>query len=452
MPDAAAPEPARQTIIGLLVDVSYSMRTSLRNDTGGTMSRLDGWAAAVRKAAERDEAAERAGRDPAPAETNPARVFAYALGTRQIGPVNDLLTLLRLTDGRRADDHPDESRPFRSGDPYYELRTYAREHGLEGWSTWIENSLSDTEAATLAANLRDSPRLRRELAGALPPMTEHQIKIAQNSSPWKVVFGGPGYTYQAAKLSVDARRYNYRDRAAEAEQIVRRIASRRMTYAEILVEAVAEAAPTTLTVPELAAILTRRAAAGEIDSTLDEFLYGNTPLTAAVQEAAKRFLAEREPDRPDPHPLQGLLLLLVGIAWVVDLLETGKPKNILPPSKPKPVTTEVLFIVSDGLSTDGDPGEAIARLHRSGVTVVCCYVGATDIVDDARRLPVVEDPGWDDGARQLFDCASLVPDGTYREHLREKGWHIPEGSRLFFQANHSSVLAEISELVLRQNP
>ena len=83
------------------------------------------------------------------------------------------------------------------------------------------------------------------------------------------------------------------------------------------------------------------------------------------------------------------------------------------------------------------------------MTVVCCYVGATDIVDHARRLPTTPSLSWEPGARQMFGYASPVPDGIYRDYLREKGWDIPDGSRMFFQANHSEVLAQIAELIMR---
>jgi hypothetical protein len=49
----------------------------------------------------------------------------------------------------------------------------------------------------------------------------------------------------------------------------------------------------------------------------------------------------------------------------------------------------------------------------------------------------------------MFEGASVVPEGQYLGYLREKGWRVPDDAKLFFQVNHSAVLLEIAEMVLR---
>lgn len=76
--DHRASTPQIPAVVGLLVDVSASMRASLRNETGGASSRLDGWAEALRKAA-----ARAAGGDASETAGPPVRVFAYAVGVQK---------------------------------------------------------------------------------------------------------------------------------------------------------------------------------------------------------------------------------------------------------------------------------------------------------------------------------------------------------------------------------
>ncbi|WP_327003481.1 hypothetical protein OHA72_51850 [Dactylosporangium sp. NBC_01737] len=58
------------------------------------------------------------------------------------------------------------------------------------------------------------------------------------------------------------------------------------------------------------------------------------------------------------------------------------------------------------------------------------------------------DASWDVDARRMFGWASPVPEGRYLDYLTERGWTFPRGGRLFFQVNHSSVLAEIAQMLL----
>ncbi len=52
----------------------------------------------------------------------------------------------------------------------------------------------------------------------------------------------------------------------------------------------------------------------------------------------------------------------------------------------------LLLIISDGVSTDGDPLPIITELHEMGVLTLCCYLGEQDILN-AKRLYEVEDFG-----------------------------------------------------------
>jgi hypothetical protein len=114
-----------------------------------------------------------------------------------------------------------------------------------------------------------------------------------------------------------------------------------------------------------------------------------------------------------------------------------------------PGVTEILFVISDGESTDGEPIAEIAALRRAGTMIVSCYIGPVDAMERVRSLPAAASPNWDRGAQQLFEFASPVPRGRHRDYLQEKGWRIPDRARLFIQANHSDVLSEVAELLLK---
>ena len=57
------------------------------------------------------------------------------------------------------------------------------------------------------------------------------------------------------------------------------------------------------------------------------------------------------------------------------------------------VTQKVLFILSDGQSTDGDPRPIAEELRDLGVTIVTCFL-TSDHIDDPRRLHYEVDPSW----------------------------------------------------------
>lgn len=470
------------------------MQASLRNDTRETLSRLDGWTAALHRAAEKSQAEVRDN----PAETPSVRVFAFAFGTRQIGPVIDLLTLLRLRDkhGENGTTEPLSSPGGSTGDPYAELKRLALHHGKEGWALWARKHLDWAQATTLMANLRDSPRVQQEIATSLPNLSEREFEVADGHHWRKLISGGPFYAYRALALWLKAELSGFRAKTREAERMVRTVASRRMTFADLLEERLKDAGSTMLTIGELAGILRRLAAAGSVDSELGEFLYGYTPLTSAVQHAGQRFAAERMAARwglggrgvakpmvrwtlgewltaaraavrafPGTVRAAGRAAILAAIRAAFRAARAGPPrvravvraavrltvgrraKRIRRPVAPG--VSEILFIISDGESTDGEPIAEIAALRRAGTTIVSCYIGPGDVMERVRSLPAAASPSWDPGAQQLFKFASLVPRGRHRDYLQEKGWRIPDRARLFIQANHSDVLSEVAELLLK---
>jgi hypothetical protein len=143
-------------------------------------------------------------------------------------------------------------------------------------------------------------------------------------------------------------------------------------------------------------------------STWDDakhFIFGDTPMCAALRKALDRFNSELE--------RQG--------------------KRCMP----------VLLLVSDGEPTDGDPTSIGRQLREQGITVICCYITDRDVVAN-RTLVNAADPDWPKGARVMFDLASeIADDSPLTQSLLRSGWTVGRRPRAFLQANQSEMLEDL---------
>ena len=156
------------------------------------------------------------------------------------------------------------------------------------------------------------------------------------------------------------------------------------------------------------------------------------------------------------------------------------------------VTQKVLFILSDGQSTDGDPRPIAGELRDLGVTIVTCFL-TSDRIDDPRRLHYEVDPSWCpeshnwcptchnlyptchswsatcrcwmwsycdglicptcDGRAVLFEMSSTMKNThTPLSYLIDANWELPPSgrSRLFIQANSLDIVNEFCKIVISQ--
>ena len=97
--------------------------------------------------------------------------------------------------------------------------------------------------------------------------------------------------------------------------------------------------------------------------------------------------------------------------WLNDAEAVFRPK----------VNRKILFIVSDRLSTDGDPRPIAQKLRESGVTIVTCFL-TSDNIHESRRLFDEVDPSWKDGRSVLF--ARMNNTHTPISYLVDANWHI----------------------------
>ena len=115
--------------------------------------------------------------------------------------------------------------------------------------------------------------------------------------------------------------------------------------------------------------------------------------------------------------------------------------------------SKVLFILSDGMSADGDPRPIAQEFQDLGIQIVTCYLTA-DRIYNPRCLLDKADPKWPkDGRSVLFEMSSTMrnidPPVSY---LVDAKWELPSSgeSRLFIQANSLDVVNEVCETVVSQ--
>lgn len=167
--------------------------------------------------------------------------------------------------------------------------------------------------------------------------------------------------------------------------------------------------PQTIGIDELAA--NWQAYKRHLNGLASEML-GSTPLREALILAQKRILAERN-----------------------QRTYTGQP---------------ALFVVTDGEPDGGcdDILRLAGEMKRDGVLIVSCFVTSDDFTAP-KTLYSNAPPDWSSGAKLIFNCASELPDDRgLRAYLKEYGWTVEPGARMFTQINHSETLAEFTRLVL----
>ena len=116
------------------------------------------------------------------------------------------------------------------------------------------------------------------------------------------------------------------------------------------------------------------------------------------------------------------------------------------------INPKILFILSDGFSTDGDPTCVAEELKASNVVVVTCYFTSQSILNPKHLLDK-EDPSWSEGACALYRMSSTMPNTNAPiTYLTDYGWELPSSGecRLFIQANSLDVVEEFCKVAVSQ--
>jgi hypothetical protein len=415
-------------LIGVAIDVSGSMRENIRNDAHGSLTRLK----SVRETLSRvsDEARIALARHQAKQGTGSADVFAYAFGLKELA-VADLVTLVQVL--RKADqasppaNPPLDERPqpaaMKFADPFQDLEDQAVHWDVPGWGLQAKDYLSRDEALNLARLLRQNPREAEQLAEKIKK-DGSRIKTAQTLTSSAGVLGGRlfGGAFGGALGGMVAGRASRAvvnsQVSASLRELIQKMAraqnpeeARAIAVKEYLDSALRELANTPGTTVPLTEINEWVRQLDADSPAADQVLYGKTPFCAAMDRVIERFRRELICRNPD--------------------------------------TRKILFLISDGEPTDGDPRPRGKALNELGVGVASCFVTGADLVEP-RRLYSTSGGDWSKGARLMFDMASkLEENSSVAGYLREVGWDVPAGAKLFAQINHSEVLNRFVDAVFK---
>jgi hypothetical protein len=115
---------------------------------------------------------------------------------------------------------------------------------------------------------------------------------------------------------------------------------------------------------------------------------------------------------------------------------------------------KALFILSDGISSDGNPLPVAKELHDLGVTIVTCFLTAENIQNPKCLLDSSSGHNLEgQGQRVLFEMSSTMKNThTPISYLVDAEWTLPPSgeSRLFIQANSLEVVNEFCAIVVSQ--
>ncbi len=326
-----------KALVGLAIDLSGSMANSIRNNTGGQVSRLESFRQSLGRLV--TEAKNRVRESRAQQMQTSIDLFAYGFGLRAM-TVCDLLSLIKVSQQIITKEEIEELkqryiREMQSGyGSYSGLGNLAKQYGFGSLVRDVEN--------TVRANAE--AEIRRKIMLEVKRRLEKQLHAIGD---------------------------------------------------------------TTLPIEEIARLWE---SSGEALTNAEELIFGNTPMREGLTEVAKRFARE---------------------------LKT-RDKDTVP----------VLFILSDGEPTDGNPLPELEILKPLGVIVISCFVTDQDIANP-RVLYGETEPQWNAGAKLMFEMASKIEDNSgFAKFLLRKNWTIKPHARLFVQVNHSLILEEFIRVVL----
>jgi hypothetical protein len=409
-------------LIGIAVDVSYSMKSSIRNDTNEQFSRFSSLHNAFKKLAEETKKATE--QNPENKVTAPVNVFLYIYGLQDAenssfiidSGVCDYLSLVKVAKTLRNTTASN----IRETQEYRELREIAYQNGLEKVleDDEVLNAMQINKKATrnMITRLKNEEQSRKELAeyikkayGAQDASKKIGIGGAIAAVGLGIFTGGLGAVPVLAGLGAaagaSAAAWDAKTKKDEAIKLVKRL-SRSLDGSE---ESAFEYGldDTTLSLNEALRLINDEAQTDQIE----DFIYGNTPMREAFSQISERWVREARKGNHD-------------------------------------IADKILFVISDGESTDGDPSFYASNLKEKGVTIISCYITDRDLMDP-RILPSKINDEWPDGAKLMFDISSPVsPDSRVSRFLMEKHWDLTKSSKYFAQLNHSDVLEELIRSVL----
>jgi hypothetical protein len=412
MNTAISSQKNKYVLVGFAVDVSGSMQESIRNEKSKKENRFDGFRESLKQLSQ--EAKKEIEINKEKGSSASIDVFAYAFGLKDLDYC-DLLTLIKFGQEMTFNQTKKGNTSQRTySDPYGELEDIAKKNGIQdipGFKTWIMKALPRSEEAQrLAERLHQYPQIAKHITQFLPKNIGEAA--LSTSSYWaeKTIPGLGNYIANAVDPTGNRNNLNKaeslaREFANASDDEVRKIIIREV--GNLLEKELSERGNTTMPLEKVVDLLNSRE--DELED-IESLIYGNTPMQSALKAVKSRFEKELR-----------------------DL-----PKDTIP----------ILFIISDGIPTDGNPMWVAQALKTTGVHIVSCFVTNQDIIHP-RKLFNTAEAGWNDGARLMFNMASPIEKNSdFTRFLVEIGWTVPSNAQLFVQVNHTDVLDEFIRVVL----
>lgn len=389
------------TLIGILLDVSGSMRSSV----GGNVEEKGGsWAKSIFKVV--DELIKHD-------VSSSNQTFALALGSSSHPAVFDLLSTLS-----KVQEEPSSIEKLKSRKSRIEMIDEALAiltgSGAARVCTWAKRDVllrvvDDSTIAALLYHLQKSADFTRKFVyDCLPRVCREQGDFVT-----EVGYRVWGFVdrFSGSNLQADGTEDSIRDAIEKGKQLIAETRERKA--AEFQLVDVSKVA--IMSVQNASEILHARIGEHEVtDKQVDEllkavepYIYGATPLMQAVHHS-------------------------VGLFSYPEFANHQK----------------LLFILSDGMPSDGnDP--PLQTLSNLGVTVVSCFI-TNQKLSDPRHLYSIPDENWEDPAKFMFRMSSIITTQKIPHTLFvKKGWKIDidnNETRLFFQVNHPDLIRDVCDM------
>jgi hypothetical protein len=395
-------------IVGCLLDVSGSMRRSLESGHIGNEASSQ-FSAVVRAALKLAKAEQQ--RD------GTAHMFVGAFGVTQQGnnpPVVDLCGVIEALDDERP--------------AHQALIDLANENAVRHVTEYIRAKLTANQARVLHAYLKRHESRIADFVNKIPDEATHErfqnISNAADRGMGAVCLGLCAYLgLISAPITVPLAMYAHSKKEKAKNDAVDNSDALKMArqICDDWLSDFTELKP--LRVGKVICLLERLQEQVRVDElrrqdptsmdtlggTIRQYIYGSTPMRQALEESLNTF--------------------------------RQKPT----------ITRKVLFIVSDGRSTDGDPAGAAQGLKEEGVTLATVYLTSNNTGTSRQLFDEVCD-GWSEGQRTLFNMATKIPATTHPVPvLLSLGWRIPSSGRCAMYASICSgvVLEELCSLLLK---
>ena len=414
-----------ESMIGIVLDVSNSMESAYALDGShdASVERTHAILTTITNILKREFEAVHPRRQES--------VFASIFGLRKSVGTCDLFAMLEHL--KRVREEGDIDIPE---DGYEAISDLATKHGSPRAIEWIREQLSREEAATLYRGLRFDPDLIPEMIRLFPTEIT-RTAVDGGSRALSTVTDITDTTDTMKRLlsvKLQSRVNNVEEKVSKASQDK---AQSPIAYWYVNAKRIIEAFSSGKLVEDVLGRMEHPKArpVQEVATLLDDLLQVELP-SAPSSSLHDRI---RELLKPIKPYILGLTPMCKALKDATDVFK-------------ETTRTRILFILSDGDSTDGDPQEIAQQLHQLDVIIVTCFL-TSNRIDNPRRLLYKADPKWRgrNGRQVLFEMSSTMKNThTPISYLIDANWELPSAgeSRLFVQANSLDVVNEFCEIVV----